>query len=110
MAEKSRGLCETDRWVNQIYDLASKIDLFHGQCYLVMFNVHYYRKGSHSHKDTHIHYLINSVNYMNGKYLLPDAHNPRLFKRHIMKLYENTGLKNIMNYVSSQKSVERNMY
>lgn len=72
--------------------LAFQIGMFYGMEYQVIFGVHPYRKGSHSQKDGHIHYIINSVNYMNGKYLSPDEYKPRLFKRHVMDLYKSYGL------------------
>jgi hypothetical protein len=77
---------------DELMHMAFQIGMFYGKEYQVIFGVHPFRKGSHSQKDTHIHYIINSVNYTNGKYLFPDEYKSRLFKRHIMELYRGYGL------------------
>jgi hypothetical protein len=77
---------------DQLMHMAFQIGMFYGMEYQVIFGVHPYRKGSHDLKDGHIHYIINSVNYMNGKYLSPNEYKPRLFKRYAMKLYREYGL------------------
>ena len=82
---------------NEMMNMAYRIGSFYGMEHQVIFGIHPYRKGSHDQKDTHIHYIVNSVSYMNGKYLSPEAYQPRLFKRHVMNLYREYGLQEYYN-------------
>lgn len=77
---------------NEMMYMAFQIGLFYGMEHQVIFGIHPYRKESHDQKDTHIHYIINSVNYMTGKYFSPEEYKPRLFKRYVMNLYREYGL------------------
>lgn len=77
---------------NEMMRSAFEIGMFYGIEHQVIFGIHHYRKGTPSPKNMHIHYIINSINYMNGKYLFPDTYRQRLFKRHVMELYKRYGL------------------
>lgn len=72
---------------DELMHMAFRIGMFYGMEHQVIFGIHPYRKETHDQKDTHIHYIVNSVSYMTGKYLSPEVYQPRLFKRHVMNLY-----------------------